>query len=141
MELIIFGASKTLSVFFFFFINNAPLMVRSIRLTVMTFRFCTLYFHTIISNLYLEFSYLIKWFLKNPIANAFAATDVNAFFSNEKLYINIHYKRNDFSSPFLNGDVTLILSYRYIFCRDVLDFDESNLCITGRLSSQWYRYN
>ena len=52
--------------------------------------------------------------------------------------------------PFLDGDVPLALSYgvcisqllRYArVCCNVLDFNERNLCITGKLLSQGFRYH
>ena len=81
--------------------------------------------------------------------------DLDVSISQGKFITKIYDKRDDFSFPivnfpFLDGDVPLAPSYgvyisqlvRYArVCSDVLDFNDRNICITGKLLSQGFRYH
>ena len=80
--------------------------------------------------------------------------DLNISISKGKVHTQINDKRNDFlfaivNFPFWDGDVSLAPSYgvylsqliRYTrVCSDVIYFNPRNLCITGKLIRQGFRY-
>jgi hypothetical protein len=71
--------------------------------------------------------------------------DLHITIKNNSIHTKIYDKRDDFdfsivNYPHLDGDVLHATSYARA-CRNVKDFNERNIFITGKLLKQGYRYN